>query len=312
MTKMWKYYRQLFEDSESTTSTTADANTTVAADIEPAISIDHNERLVTGIQSLLTVLNITQMIPMATGTTVKFYKYAKKNTPEQVGEGEEIKLTEYERKLASTYELTLEKYRKRSTAEAIQKVGKDKAVNKTDELLEREVQKGIKKKFYDFLKTGTGTAAKGATLQAALANIWAKLSSYGPFIDGDFTPIYFVNPLDIADYLSTAAVTIQTAFGFNYLENFLGLGTVIIDPSVEAKKPCATVKENLNGVYVPANGDVGTTFGLTSDSTGMVGMKHFLVDGKASIDTLLMSGVTLYPEDLSGVFKGEIGVSTAE
>ena len=298
MNELMKYRKQVFADDEGTT---------VAADIEPAISIDHNERLVTGIQSLLTVLGITQMTPMATGTTVKLYKYKKKNSPEQVGEGEEIKLTEFERKPAATYELKLEKYRKRSTAEAIQKVGKDKAVNKTDELLEREAQKSIKTKFYNFLKSGEGTADKGATLQAALANIWAKMSTYEPFIDGDFTPIYFVNPLDIADYLATANVTLQTSFGFTYLENFLGLGTVIIDSSVEAKKPQATVKENLNGVYVPAGGDVGTTFGLTSDSTGMVGMKHFLVDGKASIDTLLMTGVTLYAEDLTGVFKGEIG-----
>lgn len=295
--KFYKYLMQMFE---------VDTNTTVATDMEPAVSIDHSERLVTGIQSLLDILGITELTPMAVGTLVKFYKYSKKNTPEQVAEGEEIALTEYERKQVATYELKLEKYRKRSTAELIQKVGKDKAVNKTDSLLEKDVQKGIKSKFYTFLKTGTGTATAGKSLQPALANLWGALSTYEPFVDGDFTPVYFVNPSDIADYLGTAQVTTQTAFGFKYIEDFLGLGMVIIDPSVEAKKPQATVKENLNGVYIPTGGDVGATFGLTADSTGMVGMKHFLVDGKASIDTLLMSGVTLYAEDLSGIFKGEI------
>ena len=56
----------------------------------------------------------------------------------------------------------------------------------------------------------------------------------------------------------------------------------------------------------PTGGDIGATFGLTSDATGLVGMKHFLVDGKASIDTLMMTGVTFYAEDLGGVFKGTI------
>ena len=285
-----------------------DSGTTVTTDMEPAVSIDHAERLVTGIQSLMTVLGITEMTPMAVGTLVKFYKFSKKgDTAAQVGEGEEIGLTEYERKLVKTWELGLEKYRKRSTAELIQKIGRDKAVNKTDDLLEREIQKGIKSKFYTFLADGEGSmSATCSTLQACLAELWGALQTYEPFIDGDFNPVYFVNPQDIAYYLRTAQISLQTAFGFKYVEDFLGLGMVVVDPSVPAAHPIATVKENLNGVYIPTGGDIGSTFGLTSDVTGMVGIKHFLVDGKASIDTLMMSGVLFYAEDLGGVFSGEV------
>lgn len=285
-----------------------DTGTTVTTDMEPAVSIDHTERLVTGIQSLMTVLGITELTPMAVGTLVKFYKFSKKGqTAAQVGEGEEIGLTEYQRTLVNTWELTLSKYRKRSTAELIQKIGRDKAVNKTDDLLERELQKDVKAKFYTFLGNGTGTITGTTTgLQATLAKLWGALQTYQPFVDGDFSPVYFVNPGDIADYLSTAQISLQTAFGFKYVEDFLGLGMAIIDPSVDATHPLATVKENLNGVYIPTGGDIGATFGLTSDATGLVGMKHFLVDGKASIDTLMMTGVTFYAEDLGGVFKGTI------
>ena len=101
-----------------------ETNTTVAADLEPVISIDHTNQLVAGIKSLLTVLGIVDMKPMAEGTTVKMYKTTQKNTPDQVAEGETIGLTKVERKLAKTFELVLKKYRKSTTAEAIQKVGK--------------------------------------------------------------------------------------------------------------------------------------------------------------------------------------------
>ena len=284
-----------------------EANTIVTTDLDPAISIDHSNRLVAGIQSIQRVLGLTQLTPMGAGTQVKQWKYTKKNTPAQVTEGELIPLTQYERKLANTFTLTLKKYRKQTTAEAIQRVGRTIAINDTDELLQKEVQKDVKSTFFTLLGTGSGTVVSGAnvtTLQAVLASLWGAMSV--KFADMNVTPVYFVNPLTIAEYLATANITIQTAFGFQYVENFLGLGTVIIDPAVDAGDVLSTVKENLNGIYIPAGGDVAQTFGLTYDQTGMVGMKHFTKDDYATVDTLIMSGVTFYAEDLTGVFKATV------
>lgn len=281
----------------------APTNTTVAADLEPAISVDFTSRISTNITELQRVLGISDMLPMPAGTDIKIYKLSKKNTPSQVGEGETIPLTEYERKLARTITLDLNKYRKNTTAEAIQKVGRSMAVNQTDEKLVSEIQKDIKKAFYTALGTGTGTAT-GTNLQATLANLWAKLQNY--YEDMDVTPIYFINPQDVADYLGNAQVTMQTAFGFTYIENFLGLGTAIISPQVTAKTPIATAQENLNGAYAPVSGDVSQVFGLTYDASGMIGMTHQIKSENATIDTLVMSNVVFYPEYLDGVFKGTI------
>ena len=165
------------------------------------------------------------------------------------------------------------------------------------------MQKGIKGSLYTVLKAGTGTAS-GTNLQTALANLWAKLQSY--YEDEDVTPVYFINPQDVADYLGTAQITMQTAFGFTYIENFLGLGTAIVSPQVTAKKPIATAKENLSGAYVPMSGDVAQTFNLTADTTGLVGMTHSAKTGNATVDTLLMSCVKFYPEFQDGVFVGTI------
>lgn len=281
----------------------AETNTTVAADVEPAISIDFTSRIAGNITELRELLGITELIPMAAGTDVKIYKLTKVNSPSQVGEGETIPLTEVQHKLATTITLDLDKYRKNTTAEAIQKTGREIAVNKTDEKLIAEIQKDIKKSFYTTLNTGTGTA-EGTTVQITLANLWAKLQTR--FEDMDVTPVFFVNPQDVADYLGTAQVTVQTTFGFNYIENFLGLGTAIISPQVPAKTIIATAKENLNGAYVPVSGDVGVTFGLTADESGLIGMTHQPKTENASVDTLCISCVKFFPEYADGVFKGTI------
>lgn len=281
----------------------AETNTTASTDLEPAISIDFTSRIRSNINELRKVLGISELIPMSAGTDIKIYELKKVNSPAQVGEGEAIPLTEISRKLKDTITLNLDKYRKKTTAEAIQKVGRNLAVNQTDEKLITEIQKDTKKAFFTALATGTGTV-KGETLQSTLANLWAALQNR--YEDMDVSPIFFINPQDVADYLGTAQVTMQTAFGFNYIENFLGMGTVIVSPQVTAKQPIATAKENLNGAYVPVSGDVGQTFGLTSDESGTIGMTHQMKSDNATLETLVMSCVKFFPEYADGIFKGTI------
>lgn len=280
-------------------------NTTTTADLEPAISIDCVSKISSNINELREVLGITEMEPMSAGTSIKVYKMEQVNTPAQVAEGETINLTKVERKLANTIELVLKKYRRNTTAEAIQKSGRDIAINKTDEKLLAGIQKEIKNAFYSLLLTGTGTAS-GATLQAALANAWSAVKKFHE--DEDATPVYFVSSDDVAQYLGSAQISMQQAFGMSYIQDFLGLGTVIVTPVMEKGKLVAVAKENLHGAYIPANsGDVARTFGLTSDATGLVGMNHTAISGNATVDTLAMSGVVFYPEMLDGVIVATVG-----
>lgn len=287
----------------------AEENIITTKDLEPAISVDFTSRLSSNIAELQDLLGITDLDPMNEGTVIKIYKMEQTNTPDQVGEGETIALTNVVRKLARSIELTLKKYRKQTTAEAIQKSGRDIAINKTDEKLISNIQKSIKKNFYDVLATGTGKAS-GTNLQAALSAAWGAVKNF--YEDEDATPIYFVSSDDVADYLANAQVSMQTAFGMSYIENFLGLGTTVISPSLTKGKVIATAKENLRGAYVPsATSDLGAAFGLTADDTGLVGMTHAVVTTNASIETLVFSGVMFYPELLDGVVVSTIG-SVAE
>lgn len=299
---------QLFaEGDSSTTPAEPTAGTTTTADMAPAISVDFTSRISKNIVELQKLLGITDLIPMSAGTDIKIYKWDVGELADQVGEGKTIGLTKVRRTLANTISLALDKYRRNTTAETIQKVGRDIAINQSDEKLVGKVQKETKKSLYAALKKGSGTVT-GATLQAVLANLWAKLQEY--YEDEDVTPVYFINQQDVADYLGTAQITMQTAFGFTYIENFLGLGTAIISPQVTAKNPIATAKENMRGAYVPMSGDVAQTFSLMADSTGLVGMTHSINSGDASVDTLLMSCVKFFPEFQDGVFIGTIGNGT--
>ena len=279
-------------------------NETTTSDLAPAISVDFTTRISENINTLQEILGVTNMTPMAAGTLIKLYR-EEVTVAEQVAEGEVIGLSKVTRVLADTKELTLGKYRKQVTAEAIQKYGRDMAINRTDEKLIGEIRKQIKADFFTVISAGTGAAGSGENLQKALANVWAALQK--KYVDTDVTPVYFVSSDDVADYLGDAAITLQTAFGFSYVENFLGLGKAIVHPSLTKGTVIGTVVENLNGAYVPANGgDLAESFDLTGDESGFVGMTHQAATDNASITTLLFCSVLFYPELLDGVFKATI------
>lgn len=280
-------------------------NETTTSDLAPAISIDFTSRISENINTLQEILGVVNMVPMAAGTLIKLYKETV-TVAQQVSEGETIGLSKVTRELAATKELTLGKYRKQVTAEAIQKFGRELAINHTDEKLIGEIRKQIKSNFFTTIGTGTGLALGGTDLQATLASVWAALQK--KYVDTDVTPVYFVSTDDVAEYLGSATVTMQTAFGFTYIENFLGLGRTFVHPDLTKGIVIGTVVENLNGAYVPANGgDLAESFDLTGDESGFVGMTHQAATDNASITTLLFCSVLFYPELLDGVIKAAVG-----
>ena len=116
--------------------------------------------------------------------------------------------------------------------------------------------------------------------------------------------------MDVSDYLGKAEITVQTAFGMNYIENFLGLGTVFLNSSVPAGKYYATAKENVIMYYINvSNSDVARAFNLTSDETGYIGISEFPDYTTARVEDLVMSGVTFFPERLDGIVVGTISAA---
>lgn len=291
----------------------AETNLIKAAQMKKVREVDFVEQFGGNILPKLTeLLGVTRKIPMMEGTTMYVYKTTGTLQSGSVPEGEIIPLSQYERTKTAVGEITLKKWRKAASAEAIKKSGLDEAVTATDAKLLKDVQKGIRTDLFTFLATidgsTSGTAASGGTLQAALADAWGQLQVL--FEDDTAEAVYFVNPLDIADYLKTAQISVQTAFGMNYVEDFLGLGTVIMSSQVTQGTFYATAKENIILYYLTMNGDIANAFELTADETGYIGIKSgYQNEERAQIESLIMSGIQFLVEYEDGVVVGTIGES---
>lgn len=260
------------------------------------------------LNKLMEVLGVTRKIPMMEGTTMYLYTTTGALVNNGVvAEGEVIPLSQYEVTKTPVGEITLKKWRKAVSAEAIKKSGYNNSVVETDSKLLKDVQAGIRADFFSLINgsiTGS-TSVTGVGLQAALANAWAQLQV--KFEDDTAEAVYFVNPVDIGNYLASANITVQTAFGLNYIEDFLGLGTVIITSRVTAGTFVATAKQNIVLYYLTMSGDIANAFQLTTDETGYVGIKSgYQNEERAQIESLVMSGIQLFVEYAAGVVKGTI------
>lgn len=262
------------------------------------------------LRKLIEALGVTRKVPMMEGTSLYVYKTTGTLQSGAVPEGEIIPLSQYERIKNPVGEITIKKWRKAVTAEAIKKSGYNEAVNETDAKMLSDIQTGIRTDFFTFLNSQTGTAVSGATLQAVIAKSWGNLQVL--FENDAIEAVHFINPLTIADYLATAQITMQTAFGMNYVEDFLGMGTVILNSQIPQGTVISTAKENLIMYYLTMNGEVAQAFNLTADESGYIGVHNSQTDNRAQIELLAMSGITFLVEYADGIVKGTISQSNAE
>lgn len=287
----------------------AENNTIMQADVARVRMIDFNNQFAGSLRKLMEALGITRKIAVQEGAALKVLRVTGTLENGVVAEGELIPLSKYQTEEVPVGEAALHKWRKGTTAEAILKGGYDQAVGATTDQLVKDVQKTIRSALFGFMATGTGTAT-GTGLQAALANGWGKLQVL--FEDDAVDTVYFLNPMDVSDYLGKAQVTMQTAFGMNYIENFLGLGTVFLNSSVPQGKYYATAKENIVAYYINMNsGEIKTAFQLVADETGYIGIREYLDEDHARVMDLVMSGVTFFPERIDGIVVGTIAKGEA-
>jgi hypothetical protein len=283
----------------------AENNLIKKADLARAREVEFAYLFSDGVKKLLEALGITRKIPKQAGTVLKAYKATGTLEDGSVPEGDTIPLSKYKTEPVTFGEITLKKWRKATSAEAITERGYDQAVEMTTDRMLRDVQKSVRNDLFTFMATGTGEAT-GANLQGTLAQSWGQLQIL--FEDDAIDTVYFVNPLDIADYLAEAEVSTQAAFGMTYVENFLGLGTVIMNASVPKGKVYATAKENLVLYYIPVNGaDLGEAFDFTSDETGYIGIHEEPDYTNMTASDTVINGMVFFAERLDGVVVGTIG-----
>lgn len=257
------------------------------------------------LKKLLEALGVTRKIPMIDGTTMYYYITTGTLQNGNVAEGEIIPLSQYQREKIPIGDITLKKWRKAASAESVLKSGYDEAVRQTDIKLLTDVQTGIRTDFFTNLKDIDGTVVGASTLQQVLAKSWGNLQVL--FENDAVETVHFLHPLTIAEYLGTANITVQQAFGFNYISDFLGLGTIVMTSQIPVNQVISTAKENLIMYYIPITSEVMRSFNMTADETGFIGINSgYPTNNRAQIESLVFSGIKFLVEYASGVVYGQI------
>ena len=284
----------------------AEANITGKSQMARVREVDFVQRFAhNSLRSLTEALGVTRKVPMSEGTTLYVYKTTGTLQSGAVPEGEIIPLSQYQRTKEPVGEMTLNKWRKAVTAEAILKSGRDEAIARTDDKMLSDVQKKVRTDFFTFLTGLNGSVIGRSTLQGVLAQTWAKLQVL--FEDDAIEAVHFMNPQTIADYLENATITTQTAFGMTYIADFLGMGAVVLNSRVPVGQVFSTAKENLILYYLNMSGDLAREFALTTDETGYIGINTGNPNNtRAQVETLVMSGIQFLVEYADGVVIGQI------
>lgn len=250
---------------------------------------------------LKKIMNILRMVKKQDGTTLAYYTTKRIGEMQpQTGEGEATVSVKYEVVKAGTYDIVLERHEKETSPQAVQTWGSELALAKTDKAFMDDLQYGIMDRFYNFLKLGTLTAVR-PTFVGALAAAKGSLINRAAALHITVGEVVgFCGVMDLYNYLGEQQVTIQNAFGLQYVENFLGYRILFLLPDTILSGKCiATFLDNIICYYVDPGDDSFTKLGLMYTTTGetpLIGV-HLEPDykhGTGSIFAVL--GLTLFAE----------------
>lgn len=271
-------------------------------------------------QHLRDILGITRPIRKAPGTQLKS-KYASVSLESgAVEEGATIPYSTASVSEKTYATISIEKYAKAVTLEAIDKYGYDNAVQRTDDEFLNELQQNVTDRFYAYLKTGTLTRGC-TTFQMALAMAQGDVLNKWKAMHRSTTRVIgFCNILDAYAYLGAANITVQNQLGLNYIENFMGYSVLFLLSNAELGqgKVIATPAENVVLYYVdPADSDFSRA-GLEYRTDGETNLIGFHVNGNygtAVSESFAILGLTLFAEYLDGIsvvtFGGSMGAVAA-
>lgn len=287
----------------------AKENLIKTADIQvTARELDFVSRFEANWDHLREILGIMRPIKKAPGAQLKS-KYAEGVLQSgTVAEGEEIPYSKFTVKETIYDEMTIEKYAKAVTIEAIKDHGYDNAVQMTDDEFLFQLQTEVTSRFYEYLNTGTLAVEGATTFQMALA--LAKGSVLNKFKKMHRTAtavVGFVNVMDVYKYLGAAEITIQNQFGFQYIKDFMGYNTVFLlsDDEIKPGRVIATAVENIVLYYVdPADSDfarAGLVYTTSEGETNLIGFHTQGNYSTATSEAFAIMGMTLFAEFVDAI-----------
>ena len=256
--------------------------------------------------ALRRILGIMRPIRKAPGTQLISYSASVELESGDVGPGNVIPYSKATITQASKEDLTIKKYAKAVPIEDVDKYGAEVAIEKSDDAFLIKLQNMVLSNFYTFLQTGTLTGTASGW-QMALAKAQGEVLNKFATIQKDVTAVVgFANILDAYDYLGGAEVTVQTQFGLNYIENFLGYSTLFLLPAtfIPRNKVIATPAENIDLYYIDPGDSEFARLGLNYATQGETNLIGFHAQGNYSTavgETYAIMGMKLWAEYLDGI-----------
>lgn len=286
----------------------AKENLIMTADVQvTARELDFVSRFEQNWEHLREILGIMRPIKKVPGAVLKS-KYAE-GTLESglVGEGEDIPYSKFTVKEKPYAEMTIEKYAKAVSIEAIKDHGYENAVAMTDDQFLFELQTNVTSRFYDYLNTGELTDTQ-STFQMALAMAKGLVVNKFKKMHKNVTGVVgFVNVLDVYEYLGAANITVQNQFGFQYIKDFMGFNTIFLlsDEEVERGRIIATPVENIVMYYVdPSESDfakAGLVYQTGAGETNLIGFHTQGNYNTAVSEAFAIMGLTLFAEYIDAI-----------
>ena len=293
----------------------AKANLIMTNDIKvTAREIDFVTRFERNWEHLREILGIMRPIKKQPGAVLKS-KYAEGTLQSgNVGEGEEIPYSKFTVKEKTYAEMTIEKYAKAVSIEAIKDHGYENAVQMTDDEFLFQLQTNVTSRFYDYLKTGTLTFTE-TTFQMALAMAKGHVENKFKQMHRNVTGVVgFVNILDVYEYIGAAEISIQNQFGFQYMKDFMGFNTIFLlsDSEIPRGQVIATPVENIVMYYVDPNESDFARAGLVYTVSGETNLIGFHTQGNyhtAVSEAFAVMGLTLFAEYIDAIAVGTINAT---
>ena len=282
------------------------SGTTFNANIDvQAREVDFVTQFASNWEHLREIMNIMRPIRKAAGTELKSKKAFVALEDGTVAEGDVIPFSKARVEEISYGTIAIKKYAKAVTIEAVDGKGYDNAILKTDEEFRNELQTDITDNFYSFLINNGTLRATETTFQSAVSmakgyvvNKWKKMHKSTTNVVG------FCNDLDAYAYLGAAGISTQTAFGIEYLTNFLGFSTLILSAEIPRGKVVATPAENIIMYYVDPSDSAFARAGLVYTTDGETNLIGFHAEGnysRAQSESYALMGVKLIAEYLDGI-----------
>ena len=278
--------------------------------------IDFVSRFSTAFEALQEILSVSTLIRKPAGTIITTITAVRDgNFGTSPAEGVSIPYTNYNVTEAPVGTLTLEKYRKGVTAEAIEKYGYDVAVQKTDDQFLMDLQNKITTSLYTALNGFVAESElKGSTWQMAMAKAKAQVVEQFRKVHKTATgAVAWTNVNDFYEYEGAAAITVQNAFGLTYIEDFMGYSRVFLcsGDEVAPGQIIATAIGNLDIYYIDAAQTDFARAGLNYATDGEANLIGFHAEGNygtAVSDAFAIMGISISPEFATAV----IGVTVGE